>query len=99
MEPEPPFLLRARADPIWSELESAPRPRTSEAGAAQKSGGSATLTSTFFCVAISQETFRILCAKIKRLMYQCFGVEPIVLDPCSFNLDPTKNLNPDPEDP
>ena len=44
MEPEPPFfLLGAGADPIWSEPESAPGPRTSGAGAAQKSGGSATL--------------------------------------------------------
>ena len=33
----------AGADPIWSELESAPGPRTSGAGAVQKSGGSATL--------------------------------------------------------
>ena len=38
MEPEPPG-----ADPIWSEPESAPGPRTSGAGAAQKSGGSTTL--------------------------------------------------------
>ena len=47
MEPEPPgaafFLPGAGADPIWSEPESAPGPRTSGAGAAQKSGGSATL--------------------------------------------------------
>ena len=35
------FLPGAGADPIWSEPESAPGPRTS--GAAQKSGGSATL--------------------------------------------------------
>ena len=35
------FLLGAGADPIWSE--SAPGPRTSGAGAAKKSGGSATL--------------------------------------------------------
>ena len=40
MEPEPPG---GGADPIWSEPESAPGPRTSGAGAAQKSGGSATL--------------------------------------------------------
>ena len=33
----------AGADPIWSEPESAPGPRTSGAGAAKKSGGSATL--------------------------------------------------------
>ena len=33
----------ARADPIWSEPELAPGPRTSGAGAAPKSGGSATL--------------------------------------------------------
>ena len=47
MEPEPPFLPGAGADPIWSEPESAPGPRTSgaRAGAAQKSGGSATLVS------------------------------------------------------
>ena len=31
------------ADPIWSEPELAPGARTSGAGAAQKSGGSATL--------------------------------------------------------
>ena len=50
MEPEPPgaawslfFLPGAGADPIWSEPESAPGPRTSGARAAQKSGGSATL--------------------------------------------------------
>ena len=41
MEPEPPFL--PGADPIWSELEPAPGPRTSRAGATKKSGGSATL--------------------------------------------------------
>ena len=40
---EQPFLLGAGADPIWSEPELAPGPRTSGAGAAQKSGGSATL--------------------------------------------------------
>ena len=33
----------AEADPFWSEPESAPGARTSGAGAAQKSGGSATL--------------------------------------------------------
>ena len=43
MEPEPPFLPGAGAEPIWSEPESAPAPRTAKAGAAQKSGGSATL--------------------------------------------------------
>ena len=37
------FLPGAGADPFWSEPESAPGPRTSGAGAAQKSGGSATL--------------------------------------------------------
>ena len=51
MEPEPPgaafFLLGAGADPIWSELESAPGLRTSRAGAAQKSEGSATRLDTF----------------------------------------------------
>ena len=36
------FLPGAGAGPIWSEPESAPVPRTS--GAAQKSGGSATLS-------------------------------------------------------
>ena len=36
------FLPRAGADPIWLEPESAPGPRTSGAGAAQKSGSSAT---------------------------------------------------------
>ena len=41
---EPPFLPGAGADPIWSEPESAPGPRTSVAGAAQKSVGSATLS-------------------------------------------------------
>ena len=41
MEPEPPFLPGAGADPIWSEPESAPGPRTSGAGAG--AGGSATL--------------------------------------------------------
>ena len=35
------FLPGAGADPMWSE--AAPGPRTSGAGAAQKSGGSATL--------------------------------------------------------
>ena len=47
MEPEPPFLPGAGVDPIWSEPESAPGPRTSKAkaGTAQKSGGSATLES------------------------------------------------------
>ena len=47
MEPKPPgaafFLPGARADPVLVELESAPGPRTSEAGVAEKSGGSATL--------------------------------------------------------
>ena len=47
MEPKPPFLPEAGADPIWSELEpeSAPvtRTGTSGAGAAQKRGGSAAL--------------------------------------------------------
>ena len=37
------FLPGAGADPILSEPESAPGPWTSGAGAAQKSGGSATL--------------------------------------------------------
>ena len=36
-------LFLPGADPIWSEPESAPGPRTSGAGAAQKSGSSATL--------------------------------------------------------
>ena len=40
MEPEPPraafFLPGAGADPIWSEPESSPGPRTSGAGAAKK---------------------------------------------------------------
>ena len=43
MEPEPPFLPGAGADPSRSEPESAPGPWPSGAGAAQKSGGSATL--------------------------------------------------------
>ena len=46
-EPEPPgaafFLSGAGADPIWSEPESAPGPRTSGAGAAKNRGGSVTL--------------------------------------------------------
>ena len=37
------FLPGAGADPIWSEPESALGLRTSGAGAAHKSGGSATL--------------------------------------------------------
>ena len=48
-EPEPPgaaFLAGAGAHPIESEPESATGPRTSEAGGAQKSGGSATLLKT-----------------------------------------------------
>ena len=48
MEPEATwsrfFLPGAGADPIWSE--SAPGPRTSGTGSAQKSGGSATLQIT-----------------------------------------------------
>ena len=47
MEPEPPgaasFLPGAGADPSRSEPELAPGPWPSGAGAAQKSGGSATL--------------------------------------------------------
>ena len=45
MEPKPPFLPGAEADPIWLEPESAPGPLTS--GVAQKSGGSATLEEIF----------------------------------------------------
>ena len=47
MEPEsePPG-----ANPIWSELESAPGPQTSGAGDTQKSGGSATLGKTLWGV-------------------------------------------------
>ena len=41
------FLPVAGADPIWSEPELAPGPRTSGAGAAQKCGGSATLIFLF----------------------------------------------------
>ena len=37
------FLTGAVDDRIWSEPESAPVPQASGAGAAQKSGGSATL--------------------------------------------------------
>ena len=44
MEPEPPFLPRAGADPSRSEPESVLGPRPF--GAAQKCGGSVTLTST-----------------------------------------------------
>ena len=40
------LVYGAGADPIWSEPESAPELRTSGAGAAQKSGGSATLENT-----------------------------------------------------
>ena len=40
------FLPGARADPSRSEPESAPGPWPSGAGAAQKSGGSATLKQT-----------------------------------------------------
>ena len=45
---EPPFFAWSRSwsRPIWLEPESAPGPRTSGAGAAQKSGGSATLLFT-----------------------------------------------------
>ena len=43
MEPEPPFLPGAGADPSRSEPESAPGPWRPGAGAAQKSGGSAAL--------------------------------------------------------
>ena len=48
MEPEPPFLPGAGADPSRSEPESAPGPWRPGAGAraAQKSGGSATLQKT-----------------------------------------------------
>ena len=41
--PPEPLFFAWRADPIWLEPESAPGPRTSGAGAAKKSGGSATL--------------------------------------------------------
>ena len=37
------------ASAVWSEPESAPGPRTSRAGAALKSGGSAKLMSLMFC--------------------------------------------------
>ena len=49
-------LYGAGADPIWSEPESAPGPRTFGAGAAQKSGGSPTLvvTGATFSVQINQ---------------------------------------------
>ena len=40
-------MCGAGADPIWSEPESAPGPRNSGAGAAQKSGGSATLDALY----------------------------------------------------
>ena len=43
---EPPFLPGAGADPICSEPKSAPGPRTSGAGASQKSGSFATLVGT-----------------------------------------------------
>ena len=57
MEPEPPgdacfwpgdafFGLEPEPTPVWSESESAPGPRTSGAGVAQKSGSSATLSTT-----------------------------------------------------
>ena len=44
------FLPEAGADPVWSEPDSAPGPRTSGARAALKNGGSATLIlSSVFC--------------------------------------------------
>ena len=46
------FLPGAGADLIWSEPESAPGPRTSGAGAAQKSGGSATLVAAVLTACI-----------------------------------------------
>ena len=42
------------SDPIWSEPESAPEPRTSAARAAQKSGGSATLLKMYNKQSINQ---------------------------------------------
>ena len=48
------FFPGAGADPSRSEPESAPGPRPSGAGAAQKSGGSATLqTSQFYLYVLS----------------------------------------------
>ena len=46
MKPEPPIFAWSGADPSRSEPESAPGPWPSGAGAAQTSGGSATLSIT-----------------------------------------------------
>ena len=53
----------AEADPIWSEpeQESAPGPRNSGAGAAQKSGGSATLVLAISSVELTRAC--VLCRK------------------------------------
>ena len=57
----------AGADPIWSEPESAPEPRT--AGAAQKSGGSATLAWSVIIITICRIGKEKRCLKFlkKRL--------------------------------
>ena len=68
MEPEPPFLPGAGADPIWSEPESAPGPRT--AGAAQKSGGSATLLLKNILHFFSKFS---ICVKRLGFKYNVFG--------------------------
>ena len=47
------FLSGAEADPILSEAESAPGPRTS--GAAKKSGGSATLIYYYYIAACAKK--------------------------------------------
>ena len=48
------FLPGAGDDQTWSELESAPGPRTFGAGAAQNSDGSATLTESLHQVLDSE---------------------------------------------
>ena len=60
-----PNLVRAGADPIWSEPkpESAPGPRTSGAGAAQKSGCSATLTTRAPHLTLDHRTSPVLANK------------------------------------
>ena len=70
MEPEPPFLPGAGADPIWSEPESAPGPRTSGAGAAQKSGGSATLCESGIIYSVSGYDFYEIQIRIRLLIFK-----------------------------
>ena len=65
MEPEPPFFAWSRSRPI---LNGAPGPRTSGAGAAQKSGGSATLVAAILLVAATN---------FRRLHFVHFLVMPV----------------------